>query len=72
MTYIETAEYDCLRDGANIYADKLRDLGISVELHNTEGTVHGYDMALKSSIVKDLIEKRVDFLKSAFQITDAG
>ena len=72
MTYIETAEYDCLRDGAIIYADKLHDHGIAADLHNTEGTVHGYDMALKSSIVKDLIEKRVDFLKSAFQITDAG
>ena len=66
MTYIETAEYDCLRDGAIIYADRLRNLGISVELHNTEGTVHGYDMALKSSIVQDLIEKRIAFLKRAF------
>lgn len=72
MTYIETAEYDCLRDGAIIYADRLHDHGIPAELHNTEGTVHGYDMALKSSIVKDLIDKRVGFLKRAFHVMDAG
>ena len=67
MTYIETAEFDALRDGAILYAEKLRAEGIEVELHNTQGTVHGYDMMLKSGVVKDLIEKRVDFLKKAFR-----
>lgn len=71
MTYIETAEYDCLRDGAILYAEKLRENGIPVELHNTEGTVHGYDMILKSGIVKDLIGKRIHFLKSAFRTYSA-
>lgn len=66
MTYIETAEYDCLRDGAVIYADRLRENGIPVELHNTKGTVHGYDMMLGSGIVKELIGRRIDFLKRAF------
>lgn len=65
-TYIETAEYDCLRDGAVIYADRLRENGIEVELENTKGTVHGYDMMLKSEIVKELIVKRTKFLKKAF------
>ena len=37
--------------------------GIEVELHNTTGTLHGYDMMLKSGVVKDLIGKRVAFLK---------
>ncbi len=64
-TYIETAEFDCLRDGAILYAEKLRENGIEVELYNTEGTVHGYDMALKSGIVQDLIEKRIAFLSRA-------
>lgn len=63
MTYIETAEFDCLRDGAILYAEKLRENGIPVELHNTKGTVHGYDMMLRSGIVKELIEQRVKFLK---------
>lgn len=63
VTYIETAEFDALRDGAILYAEKLRAEGIEVELHNTEGTVHGYDMMLHSGVVKDLIGKRVAFLK---------
>lgn len=67
MTYIETAEFDALRDGAILYAEKLRSAGIEVELHNTKGTVHGYDMMLKSGIVKELIEKRTGFLKRAFR-----
>ena len=66
-TYIETAEFDALRDGAILYAEKLRAEGIEVELQNTEGPVHGYDMMLKSGIVRDLIAKRVAFLKRAFQ-----
>ena len=35
----------------------------AVELYNTKGTVHGYDMMLRSGIVKELIEQRVKFLK---------
>ncbi|MBQ6602235.1 MAG: alpha/beta hydrolase [Eubacterium sp.] len=70
MTYIETAQFDCLRDGALIYADRLKECGIPVELYKTKGTVHGYDMMLKSRIVKALIEKRVAFLKKAFLKTD--
>ena len=65
-TYIETAEFDCLRDGAILYAQKLCENGIAVELHNTEGTVHGYDMALDTQIVTDAVKKRLSFLKRHF------
>ena len=58
---------DALRDGAILYAEKLKSEGIETELHNTKGTVHGYDMMLKSSIVQDLIGKRVAFLRRAFR-----
>lgn len=66
-TYIETAEFDCLRDGALLYAEKLRQAGIPVELHPTKGTVHGYDMALRSGIVQGLIRKRTAFLTNIFE-----
>ena len=65
MTYIETAEFDCLRDGAILYAEKLRENGIEAALYNTRGTVHGYDIMLSSGIVKELISRRIAFLKSA-------
>ncbi len=65
-TYIETAEFDSLRDGALIYAEKLMELGIAAEVHQTKGTLHGYDMVLKSPIVQDMVRRRTDFLRTAF------
>ena len=65
-TYIETAEYDALRDGAILYAERLRENGIRVELYNTRGTLHGYDMVLRSHIVRGLVKKRIRFLEKAF------
>ena len=66
MTYIETAEYDSLRDGAVLFAEKLRENGIPVELHNTKGTVHGFDIMQRSKIVKKQTDLRIAFLKKAF------
>ena len=61
--YVETAEFDCLRDGGVLYAEKLRSFGVRTELYNTKGTMHGFDIVLKSPIVRDCVEKRVAFLK---------
>ena len=61
-----TAEFDALRDGALIYAGKLRDSGVQVELHETSGTVHGYDMMLKSGVVQRFIGYRAAFLDRVF------
>ena len=60
-----TAEFDALRDGALIYAE--RDCGVQVELHETSGTVHSYDMMLKSGVVQRLIGHRVAFLDRVFR-----
>lgn len=65
-TYIETAEYDCLHDEGLLYAEKLRQAGARVELNETRGTFHGYDVALRAGIVARNIEKRVSFLKKGF------
>lgn len=64
--YIETAEFDCLRDGGIIYAEKLKSFGVSVELYNTIGTMHGFDIVLKSKIVRECVDKRIEFLKQHF------
>lgn len=66
-TYIETAEFDCLRDCGILYAEKLISLGVPTELHNTKGTIHGFDIELQSSIVKTCIDYRVDFLLRNFE-----
>ena len=64
--YIETAEFDCLRDGGILYAERLRKFGVPVELHNTEGTMHGFDIVLDSPIVRNCVDRRTAFLKKIF------
>ena len=65
-TYIETAEYDILHDEGILYGKKLEAAGAAVEINETAGTFHGYDIALNSKIVQENIEKRIAFLKKAF------
>ena len=66
--YIETAEFDCLRDGGILYGEKLRSFGIPVELHNTEGTIHGFDIELKSGIVRECVDRRAEFLMNVLKL----
>ena len=61
--YIETAEFDCLRDGGILYAQRLEGFGVPVELYNTQGTIHGSDIVLESPIVRACVDRRVAFLK---------
>lgn len=62
-TYIEVAEYDLLHDDGIMYYNRLANNGVKVELNETSGTVHGYDMILNSKITKNSIERRIKFLK---------
>ena len=61
-TYIETAEYDCLRDEGKAYAKRLKAEGIRVVEHHTKHTVHGYDAVFYSMLVKNLTKERIRFL----------
>lgn len=65
-TYIETTEFDCLHDEGILYTQRLREAGANVEINETKGTFHGYDMALDAQIVKDAVKKRLSFLKRHF------
>ena len=40
--------------------------GANVEINETKGTFHGYDMALDTQIVTDAVKKRLSFLKRHF------
>jgi acetyl esterase/lipase len=64
--YIEVAEFDCLRDEAVNYAQALQKNGIEVELISSSGTIHGYDIAEKSKLAKQLTAKRIEVLQKAF------
>lgn len=65
-TYIETAEFDCLHDEGILYGQRLEKAGANVEYNDTEGTFHGYDMALDTQIVKASVKRRLSFLRKHF------
>jgi acetyl esterase len=62
-TYIETAEFDCLRDEGIEFGTRLFEAGIDVRVYHTLGTVHGYDAVFFSDLVKGMNKERVAFLK---------
>lgn len=66
ISYIETAEFDCLRGEAEVYAERLRAAGVPVTLRETKGTMHGYDTKPRHPITRESVAARVDFLKKAF------
>ncbi len=67
-TYIEVAEFDCLRDEGVNFAESLHRWGNHVELHETTGTIHGFDIAENSEVVRLCVQRRIEALKTAFHI----
>ena len=66
-TYIEVAEFDCLRDGALMFAERLKAANVPVVLHKPKQTIHGYDTVVESEISKNSVKKRENFLKNYFK-----
>lgn len=66
-TYVETAEFDCLRDEGQLFAQKLKQNNVEVTTHYTKQTIHGYDIVKNSSIVEESMLKRIDFLVQFFK-----
>jgi acetyl esterase/lipase len=66
--YIEVCEFDCLRDEGKDFANSLKKSGVQVELNETAGTVHGFEIAQKSEVVRQCIGRRIQALKKAFNI----
>ena len=64
--YVETAEFDCLRDGGILYAERLQQSGVPTEMYNTKGTMHGFDIVLDSQIVRECVDRRIAFLRRGF------
>lgn len=62
-TYIETAEFDCLHDEGIAYAKYIENVAGRVEINETKGTFHGYDILSKHPIVRDSVKKRIAFME---------
>ncbi len=67
-TYLETAEYDCLRDEGIEFAERLQKEGVQVITNFTKGTYHGYDAITKSEAAHEAILKRITALKIMLSI----
>lgn len=65
--YIETAEFDCLRDEGIAYYNALRNAGVKAELHKTKGTIHGYDIEQGNATVQGCLKRRLKRLQKAFE-----
>ena len=61
-TYVETAEFDCLRDEGNEFARILQTAGVATTHAQVSGTMHGFDMAQHSEITLRQITERCKWL----------
>jgi len=64
--YVESAEFDPLRDEADVYAKRLQAAGVKTVFNPTKGTIHGYDTVFDSEISKAAMQQRLDFLRTIF------
>lgn len=63
-TYIEVAEFDCLRDEGIVLAERLRAEGVFTEFHEVKGACHGFEAALESRIVEESMQRRIHWIQS--------
>ena len=70
-TYIEVNEFDCLRDEALAYHERLLQAGIEVVLVEHSGTVHGFELNYGSSVTREIIRTRVAYMRRGFSDTSS-
>lgn len=64
--YVETAEFDPLHDEGVAYAKKLEEAGVKVELNETKGSYHGFDIKLDRPYSQKALAYRAEVFKKVF------
>ena len=64
--YVETAEYDPLRDEGIAYANRLTEAGVETDLYMTQQTIHGFDTVFSSGITQQSLNRRSQYLRRLF------
>ena len=67
-TYIITMEFDPLRDEGIIYAMRLLEAGVSVELHTYPGTFHGCSIVAAASVSQRIESEMLDSLRRGLHV----
>lgn len=58
--YVMTCEQDPLRDEGILYAMRMMEAGVPVELHHYPGTVHGFDLLTPSDVSTRALSESVE------------
>ncbi|HEY3700263.1 MAG TPA: alpha/beta hydrolase [Spongiibacteraceae bacterium] len=66
--YISAMEFDPLRDEGILYAMKLMEAGVPVELHTYPGTFHGSMMVTQAAVTQRQIREMLDVLRRALKL----
>ena len=64
--YIEVAEFDSLHDDGILYAELLKKEGIETELHETRGTMHGFDTRVNAPTTRKMAAMRIEYMRRMF------
>lgn len=67
-TYIEVAQYDCLHDDGVLFYNKLVNKNMICKFYEVKDAMHGYDIAIGSKLIDELIEKRIEFINKYIDI----
>ncbi|MBR6571169.1 MAG: alpha/beta hydrolase [Clostridia bacterium] len=64
--YVEVAEFDCLHDDGVLYTKLLQEAGIAAELHESHGTMHGFDTVFNAPTSQKMIAGRIAYMQRMF------
>ncbi len=65
--YVETQEFDILKDEGEAFASRLREENVPVEYRMIPGSYHGFDGELASPLVQRVLTQRIHWLKRTIE-----